>query len=287
MSAWAGAIAGDGGRCSHTVCHSVRTLRPSVLAATRKSRFFARAVPHPMNRRFFLAHGFTAATAFMTARAFGQTSPSTPTPAPGVPRGTEPARPPPLAPALVNAFVIAGHTNLPRVKELLATTPSLINASWDWGNGDFETALNGASHVGRREVALGLLAAGARLDAPCAAMLGETEMIATLVRLSPAAANVQGAHGYSLLYHAGHSGNVAIAESLAPHLARRARDCNQALQTASLAGHTDFVAWLLKHGVDNPNTTNFQGRTPLDLATERNHEKVMSLLREAGGRTTR
>ncbi len=213
--------------------------------------------------------------------AFAQVD--TPTPSPK--KDTEPVRGAPLDPALVKEFVGAGHANMPRVKELLATQPALINACWDWGSGDFETALGGASHIGNRPMALLLLESGARLDAMCAAMLGELETIRALLRLTPASANTRGPHGYSLLYHAGYSGHVALAEGISPNLSNRANDCNEALRTASLAGHTDFVVWLLAHGVNNPNTKNFQGKTPLDLALGRKHDEVARLLRAAGGTT--
>src|SRR5207245_3722698 len=48
-------------------------------------------------------------------------------------------------------FVIAGHFNLPAVGKMFAEDPTLINGGIDWGNGDFETALGGASHMGRRD----------------------------------------------------------------------------------------------------------------------------------------
>lgn len=235
-----------------------------------------------MNRRTFVTRGVTATTALLTARSFAQA----PAAAPAA-KTTDFSRGAPLAPELVKEFVVAGHANAPRVKELLAQTPALIHAAWDWGNGDFECALNGASHIGRKDVALVLLENGARLDAPCAAMLGEVDVIKAFLRLAPSAANSRGAHGFSLLYHAAYPGKVEIAELLSPHLATRAKDCNQALQPASMVGHVDYVAWLLKNGVDNPNTKNFQGKTPLDLATERKHEKVIALLKDAGGLATR
>lgn len=235
-----------------------------------------------MNRRTFVTQGVTATTALVAARSFAQI----PAPSPA-PKPAEPVRAPQLAPEIVKEFVVAGHANAPRVKEMLAANPALIHAAWDWGNGDFECALNGASHVGRQDVALLLLENGARLDAPAAAMLGETEVIKAFLRLTPNAANTRGAHGFSLLYHAAYPGSVEIAELLSPHLKTRAKDCNMALQPASMAGNVDFVAWLLKNGVDNPNSKNFQGKTPLDLATERKHEKVIALLKDAGGLTTR
>jgi hypothetical protein len=36
---------------------------------------------------------------------------------------------------------------------MLAELPTLLYATWDWGNGDFETALEGAGHVGNKEIA--------------------------------------------------------------------------------------------------------------------------------------
>jgi ankyrin repeat protein len=235
-----------------------------------------------MKRRLFLSHSLAGAAALgSTVLAAAQDRP-----APS-PRPAEPKRNPPIDVALVKEFVGAGHGNIPRVKELLAAHPRLIHATYDWGAGDFETALGGASHVGRRDATLYLLEAGARFDAFCAAMLGETGIVTALLGLSPGAANTRGPHGYSLLYHAGYSGKVAIAEAIAPHLTQRARDCNQALHPATLAGHAGFVTWLLKSGVDNPNPKNFQQKTPLDVALEQKHEDVAHVLRAHGGLMTR
>jgi hypothetical protein len=63
------------------------------------------------------------------------------------------SRPPPLASEWVQAFVIAGHGDLDQVNRMLDAHPALINASWDWGGGDYETALGGAAHVGQRAIA--------------------------------------------------------------------------------------------------------------------------------------
>jgi hypothetical protein len=64
---------------------------------------------------------------------------------------------PPFDRARVKRFVIAGHVNLPAVKAMLTEEPNLINGTIDWGNGDFETALGGASHMGRCDIAEYLL----------------------------------------------------------------------------------------------------------------------------------
>jgi len=42
--------------------------------------------------------------------------------------------PEPLDIKLVKEFVVAGHKNLPLVKEMLNEYPNLIYSSYDWGN---------------------------------------------------------------------------------------------------------------------------------------------------------
>lgn len=84
-----------------------------------------------------------------------------------------PRRPPPLRPEQVHAFVRAGHADLAAVRQMVAEEPGLLNATWDWGGGDWETALGGASHMGTRATAEYLVSQGARMDVFCAAMLGK------------------------------------------------------------------------------------------------------------------
>src|SRR5262249_54058606 len=45
-----------------------------------------------------------------------------------------------LDPEKVKAFVANAHGDLDAVRELLAEEPALVNAAWDWGGGDWETA---------------------------------------------------------------------------------------------------------------------------------------------------
>ena len=47
-------------------------------------------------------------------------------------------------------LVGASHANFDRVKEIVAKHPEAVKVSWDWGFGDWETALGAASHVGNR-----------------------------------------------------------------------------------------------------------------------------------------
>ena len=103
---------------------------------------------------------------------------------------------------MVKEFVIAGHGNLENVKKLLEQQPKLINAAWDWGGGDWETALGGASHTGHKEIARFLLEKGARMDLFAAAMLGQLEIVKAAVEAFPDIRNVPGPHGITLLAHA-------------------------------------------------------------------------------------
>ena len=93
---------------------------------------------------------------------------------------------------------------------MLDHDPRLVYASWDWGGGDWETGLGGASHVGSKKMARFLLEKGARIDAFCAAMLGEKDVIAAMVAADSAVVNARGPHGYCLLYHAAISGDTVF-----------------------------------------------------------------------------
>ena len=111
---------------------------------------------------------------------------------------------------LVQEFVVKSHGDLARVKELLVQEPALINASWDWGGGDWETGLGGAAHMGRVDIANYLLEHGARLDLFAAAMLGKLEIVQATLEAYPEAINVSGPHGIPLIAHAQAGGNNAI-----------------------------------------------------------------------------
>lgn len=129
-------------------------------------------------------------------------------------RTTVPDRGPRLDADLVREFVVAGHGNLDKVKEMLAQQPALLNATWDWGGGDWETALGGASHMGNRPIAEYLLTQGARMDVFCATMLGKTEIVKAFLADDPKVADLKGPHGISLLRHARAGKQDAIAEML-------------------------------------------------------------------------
>ena len=120
-----------------------------------------------------------------------------------------PDRPPALEAEMVREFVSVSHSDLDAVRALLDSEPELVNASWDWGGGDWETGLGAASHMGRRDIALFLLERGARLDLFAAAMLGWVDVVRAILEASPEMRGAQGPHGIPLLAHAEAGGEAA------------------------------------------------------------------------------
>jgi hypothetical protein len=117
---------------------------------------------------------------------------------------------PPLGADLVKEFVIAGHGNLEKTKQMLEANPSFLNASYDWGNGDFEEAIEGAGHVGNREIALYLISKGARFTIFVAAMLGKLEIVKPAIEAYPNLINSKGPHNLDLIHHATKGGEDAL-----------------------------------------------------------------------------
>ena len=142
------------------------------------------------------------ASASQTATQQTPQSPTSPSPPPPPSKGPVPERPPALAADLVREFVTKAHADLTATTALLAKQPALLNATWDWGGGDFETAIGGAGHMGNREIAEFLIAQGARFDIFVAAMLGKIDILRHALTQWPDLVNSKGPHGISLLRHA-------------------------------------------------------------------------------------
>lgn len=104
--------------------------------------------------------------------------------------------------ALASGVVGASHGNFDKVKELVNARPELAGASWDWGFGDWETALGAASHVGRRDIAEFLMSNGARPDIFTYAMLGMLNSVKEIIETVPGIQTHGGPHGITLLQHA-------------------------------------------------------------------------------------
>jgi hypothetical protein len=102
----------------------------------------------------------------------------------------------------VQDFVIYAHSDLEMTKKLLEKEPGLIAATMNWGAGDWESGLNGAAHMGRRDLVGYLLENGARPDLFCAAMLGLLDVVKSLLTFEPKLIDAKGPHGFSLHFHA-------------------------------------------------------------------------------------
>ncbi len=110
-------------------------------------------------------------------------------------------RKPQLNRKLIQDFVIYAHSDLEMTKKLLDKEPMLINAFMDWGAGDWESALGGASHMGRRDIVEFLLERGARIDIFTATMMGQLEAVKAFLTLQPKLIDARGPHGFNLHFH--------------------------------------------------------------------------------------
>jgi hypothetical protein len=169
-----------------------------------------------VSRKRFLLGGGLAAVGALLGRGVLRAQPGVSSPAPSASASSKdvpdfPEHDPQIDRARVKRFVIAGHFNLEAVKEMLAAEPGLINGAIDWGNGDFETALGGASHMGRRDIAEFLLEQNARMDVFAATMLGKLDLVKSAVVAFPNIVNVPGPHKIPLIKHAEKGGDQARA----------------------------------------------------------------------------
>lgn len=105
-------------------------------------------------------------------------------------------------PDLARQIVGASHANIDKVRELLAMDRGLALAAWDWGFGDWETALGAASHVGNRDIAELLIANGARPDLFTLTMLGKVDAVRAVCEAMPGVQKIRGPHGITLMRHA-------------------------------------------------------------------------------------
>ena len=154
----------------------------------------------PLSRRSFIHAGTVLC---VSSVAFSQDKPT-----------TKRVKPPAIEDEIVRAFVGAAHGNLDKTRTMLDERPTLLNAVWDWGNGDFEAAIGGAGHMGRRDIAQLLIDRGARFDIFVAAMMGKLEIVKAAIDAFPAAKDSLGPHGIDLMAHAEHGDSKNVIEYL-------------------------------------------------------------------------
>ena len=99
-------------------------------------------------------------------------------------------------------IVGASHARIERVRELLAEDAGLARASWDWGFGDWESAIGAASHTGRKDIIELLLSHGARPTLFTLATLDEIDALRAILAHVAATQTLEGPHSLSLHDHA-------------------------------------------------------------------------------------
>ena len=120
-------------------------------------------------------------------------------------------RPPPLKIEIVKEFVTVAHSKFDSVKEMLENEHLLLHVSYDWGGGDYESAIEAAGHVGNKEIADYLLSKGARYNIYLASMLGHLETVRNVLTFNPGLLNSKGPHGFTMLHHANKGGESSKA----------------------------------------------------------------------------
>jgi len=114
-------------------------------------------------------------------------------------------------PQQVKEIVRVAHFDVDLVTKLVESKPELAKAAWDWGFGDWESALGAASHMGRRDIADVLIDRGARPNLFTHAMLGDLDVVKAAIEAQPGIQAIPGPHGISLLAHAKSGGEEATA----------------------------------------------------------------------------
>ena len=183
-------------------------------------------------------------------------------------------------PAEIRDFVIAGHGNFEKVKQLLAARPILLNLAHEWRPGDTETALQGAAHIGNRPIAEFLLTQGAPLDICTAAMLGQRSDVERFLQENTDRIHAHGAHSIPLLTHAALSGDVGLVEMLFQRGATAGT--SMALSLAVSRNDAAMVRWLLGNGDPDLTWKNFQEKTMLEIAAENGNQEIEEMLRSHG-----
>lgn len=102
----------------------------------------------------------------------------------------------------IDEFVGAAHSSLEKTKNIIEAKPLILNCASQLAKGDFETAMGGASHMGRKDIVDLLLSHGARMDIFTFTFLGYTDFVMDMIKKHSHLLNSYGPHGFTLLHHA-------------------------------------------------------------------------------------
>lgn len=182
----------------------------------------------------------------------------------------------------IREFVIAGHGNLNKVKEMLTENPELLNVVYQWNENDRETAIQAAAQVGNSTIAEYLLEKGAALETCTVAMLGREAELKKRLDEKPDRIRDVGAHSIPLLPHSVWSGNFNLVKLVYDRGATAGADL--AFHNALSRGNYEIVQWLMENAGSNASSKNYQGKTALAIAKERNDERMVQLLKDHGAK---
>src|SRR5262245_59023905 len=179
------------------------------------------------------------------------------------------------SPDVVEQFVTACHSDLARVKSLLAEHPSLLHARSKLD----ESGLGAAAHMNQRAIAEFLLEQGAPLDICTAAMLGRVDAVREMAAAAPDLSQAAGSHGIPAITFAAISGSLEIAELLFSKGARVDAPPNvmTPIHIAVLTNRPEMIEWLIAHHANLEAT--FGGDTPLRMAEKQKRDQALEVLR--------
>ena len=180
----------------------------------------------------------------------------------------------------IRDFIIAGHGNLEKVRQMISENPELLNASYRWNENDTETAIQAAAQVGNANIAEFLLKQGAPLEICTAAVLGMRDYVERRLNAHPEDVNATGAHGISLLAHAVWSDNLPLVQRVFERGAKSG--ATLALHNAISRSNYEIVEWLVDNAGPDIRVKNFQGKSPLTVASERNNDRIVALFKKRG-----
>jgi ankyrin repeat protein len=181
----------------------------------------------------------------------------------------------------IDQFVGNAHGNFTVVKQLLAKYSTIVNLNATRN----ETAVQAATQTGQVQIVNYLLDYGADYDICTASMLGSVDCLGYFLHEDPDLVDTRGAHGIPLLYFpVSH-----VREAVAEYLLQLGADVNAAspegitsLHGAVMFNQPGMAQWLLGHGA-NPNPE-YEGKSPLAMAREKNQAELVELLCSYGGR---
>jgi hypothetical protein len=187
---------------------------------------------------------------------------------------------------LINQFVTLAHTNPDKVKEMLKETPALLStrATWD------ELAIEAGAHMGIAPLTRFLADAGSPISTCTATLLGQTEVVKSMLKEDRNRVRERGAHDLPLLLYTAFASEHADTAKV---ILESGADPNvfgfngTALHNAAARGYMALAEVLLEYQAD-VNAANVSnkgvGPTPLAVALRQKQTKMAEFLVSRGGR---